>query len=393
MKKFNFNNISNAVFLALILAAMLVCLVRTAVFPMKINAAENRYANVIMPLTAQSYGDGSFQDSVENALADQAPAAPEAKRVYNFASIGIRNLFLSSVFTTGEGRYIRLGGGLSLFGNSYLVYDPRVLENMKPDLDKKIANLNSFSASHPEVPIYVYYIEKETDINFETGEKAGVFEYLTENLDIPSENMAAFRIDSFEDYSPNFYHTDHHWNWRGSYKGYLEVQRLLGGSVPIEPIEEITLRQRLVGSKAIEVGGADIFSEEFTAYHFNYPSMTITMNGMVGDYGNQDKYFLDYSGDVSYGDFYGTDYGEVIFDTHDYDKENILVIGESHDNAILKLIAGDFNCTYAIDLRNYEAHMGQTFNAYDYIAGHDIDKVLLIGSIGYFTADTFNLTD
>lgn len=388
-----FRPVADGLFIGLIMAVLLAGLVKTAVFPDEINGLENRYADRIARPTLSSYLDGSFQDSVEAALSDQMPGARWAKRGYNLVSAGARKLLMSGVYSHNKGRYIRLSDTISVFGGDYLVYDTRVLENMKPALDKKAADINAFSAAHPRIPLYIYYIEKDTDIDFETDEKVGAYDYLAENLTLSEENMAVFRIGSFKEYSEKYYRTDHHWNWRGSYEGYRDVLQLLGGGEPLKPAEELTLAARLSGSKAIESGGKDVLSEDFTAYRFDWPPFSIFINGApAGDYGAQEVYFAGGGDELSYGSFYGGDYGEVVFDSGNTEKDNLLVIGESHDNAIVKLLAGSFNRTYSVDLRYYSAYMGTDFDIDAYIANNDIDKVLLIGSIGFYISEDFNLT-
>ena len=104
--------------------------------------------------------------------------------------------------------------------------------------------------------------------------------------------------------------------------------------------------------------------------------------------------FLDRSRqDVSYGEFYGDDAGEIILDTGHVEKENILLIGESYDNAILKLLASHFNHTHSVDLRNYRALLGKDFQLSSYLEENHITKVLLIGNVDYFVMDEFRLGD
>lgn len=76
----------NALFITGISLLLLAGLVRTVFFPKEINAYENRYAEKISPLTLAGWLDGSFQDSVDKALADQVQLAQLYKRVYNFTS-------------------------------------------------------------------------------------------------------------------------------------------------------------------------------------------------------------------------------------------------------------------------------------------------------------------
>ena len=67
----------------------------------------------------------------------------------------------------------------------------------------------------------------------------------------------------------------------------------------------------------------------------------------------------------------------------------LLVIGESFDNALLKLLASEYENLYSIDLRNYETDLGHPFDLASYTAEHDIDSVLLIGNLDYWKLEEF----
>jgi len=118
--------------------------------------------------------------------------------------------------------------------------------------------------------------------------------------------------------------------------------------------------------------------------------MTVTRNGEpAGDYGRQDAVPGELA--LSYGAFYGGDDGEIIFDTGRTDRGNLLVIGESYDNAILKLLASHFDRTYSVDLRYYRNYMGSDFSLGDYLRRNNITKVLLIGNVDYYISPDFAL--
>lgn len=381
----------NILFLGLILLVLLAGLLRTVFFPKEINAYENRYAERIAPFTVEGYLDGTFQDSVDAALSDQVHLSQYYKQRFNLASSRCLKTMVTPFLEQYPDRYID-AWGMRLIGRSYLAYYPRVLANMTDALDAKIENLNRCFTAFPDVDFYVYYVEKDTDINFETNEKVLAYEYLRDGLALPEDRMARFQIDSFDDFSARFYQTDHHWNYYGSYQGYTEVIDLLGVSdPPLVPLGEAVLSDSFSGSK-VSSSGAYGFSESFSAYRFAFPSMDVQINGSPAeDYGNQDAFLSGQGGQVSYGAFYGGDDGEVILSTGQTDRENLLIVGESYDNAILKLVAAHFNNTCSIDLRYYSAYMGQEFHLADYLEEHDIAKVLLIGNIDYFTSSDFLL--
>ena len=66
-----------------------------------------------------------------------------------------------------SGRYYRIGD-VQLFSD-YLTYHTRDLQVLRPTLEERAANYNAIFAAHPDIEFFVCYIEKDTDINFETG--------------------------------------------------------------------------------------------------------------------------------------------------------------------------------------------------------------------------------
>ena len=311
----------NFAFVGLILCGLLLGLARTVFFPKKINYYENRYANRAALPTPGSYADGTFQDQLEAALGDQTPFAERFKARYNDLSSKLTKALLKPVLENG--RYYRVGD-VQLFSD-YLTYQTRDLEKLRPTLEERAANYNAIFAAHPDTEFYVCYIEKDTDINFETGERVYADDLLFSMLDLPEDRMLEYEIPDFAAFSEYFYRTDHHWNYLGSYRAYRELLSFLGCTdAPLEPTATETL-------------------------------------------------------------------GEIIFDTGRTDRENVLVIGESYDNAILKLLASHFGRTYSVDLRYYRNYLGSDFSLSDYLRRNSITKVLLIGNVDYYISPDFAL--
>lgn len=384
----------NGIFVGGILLVLVLGLGKTLFFPKDINLYENRYAEKTPPLTLPGWLDGSFQEQMDAALSDQVNFAQTYKKVYN--EISFRALW-SALKPIADGmgrRYIRFQNHL-LYGTDTLVYGASSLPWLQGALDTRIANYNKVFSAHPDVGFYLYYVEKDTDVNFETGEKAGAYEYLRDSLSLPPGQTARFQVDSFDDFSAYFYKTDHHWNLDGSYKAYQELLELLGVDEPaLEPLERVELGA-FSGSKGAGAG-LEAFTEPFYAYRFPYPPMTVTLRGTpAADYGNQDAFLSGAAGNtaVSYGSFYGGDEAEICFSTGREDRENLLVIGESYDNAILKLLASHYNNTYSVDLRYYAYFEEKPFDLSSYLAQHHISKVLLIGNVDYFILPDFQLED
>lgn len=378
----------NGLFMGIVLLLLGAGLARTVLFPKEVNAYENRYAEKIAPLTVKGWLDGSFQDSVDKALADQVQLAQVYKRAYNFTSSRCLKAAADPLLPLCYGRYVNYVD--TLLFNGYITYPPRVLSDMTERLEAKADNYNEYFAAHPELDFYVYYIEKDTDVNFETGEKVPACEYLFDRLDLPQDRLGRYEVNDFGEFSLRFYRTDHHWNEWGSYRGYAELLDLLGvKDAPLNSTGDSVDLGTFSGSKA--TGAAAAFSETFYAFPMEFPEMDITVNGESGDYGNREAFFAGEGGTPSYGGFYGWDAGEVTFSTGRTDRENILILGESYDNAVIKMLATHFNHTYAVDLRYYEAYMGEKFSFSNYVEERGITQVLLIGNIDYYLMDEFRL--
>lgn len=388
--------IINFLFVGSIVLFLLMGLINTLFFPEDINYLENRSANKVGTFTLEKYLDGVYQKEFSNALNDQVPLQGRMKKTYNYLNSFYEKVMVSKTFGDESGRYISFKDGL-LFEDS-IVYEPSDLEVIKQNLDNKVQNIDTKVKEHPNVDFYVYYIEKDTDIDFETNNKIGAFEYLSEKFQKQNIPVAGLKINNFDDFKKDFYKTDHHWNCYGSYRGYTEVMKMLNMDDEIlEPENEIVLKDYVLsGSKAAGIGVTGIFTESFPVYQFQYPQMDIKIDGEKAvDYGKQQEYINGKTNgkEISYGEFYGWDNGEIVFDTHNTEKENLLVIGESYDNAILKLLASHFEKTFSIDLRNYERTFGSKFQFSQYVKDNNVDKVLLIGNIDYFTMDEFMLED
>lgn len=383
--------ITNILFVFAIAAFLLLGLALTIFFPKDINYYENRYCEKLIAPTTASFTDQTFQDSMENALTDQIPKAQGLKKIYNELSSTYIGTLLKPIMGNHDQTYVPYQG-VMMFGGQY-VNSPIVLDEVKATLDARAENYNTVMAANPDPEYYFYYIERDNDTNFETGEKTDCDDYLYARLNLEESHKQTFVIDNFEQYRSYFYKTDHHWNHIGSYKAYGEILNLLGvDSAPVEITGEHLLTEEFIGSKA-STAGSSMLKEPFSVYSFDFPAMEITSNGEpITDYGTREAIIAgETMPEISYGAVYGNDDGETVFDTGNPELENLLIIGESFDNAILKLLASHFGRTHAIDLRHYERIFGQPFDLGAYAEANGIHKVLFVGSSSFYLTDTFEL--
>ena len=358
--------------------------------PKEINWSENRPANILPGFTASSFMSAEYQDGVESALADQIHGAEMMKSQYNKRVTGLTLSVLTN-FLHQDPEYPYAYNGILIVGGDRLLYYPKTLtDKVKAALAQRAEEINTLVQADPGPEYFLWFIEKETDINFRSGNHMGHYEYFSSLLDTSLMKIGVDTVDSYEDYCRRFYKTDHHWNHVGAYEGYVELMDFLGISEElISPEEEFLVGTGMTGSKATVTRSAGILTEDMYAYRFAFPELSISINAAPSeDYGYQNMAW-PYS--LTYGGYYGEDHGEIVFDTGREELDNILVIGDSYDNAILKLMAGHYNRTYSVDLRYYEHFLGEKFELSDYVEENDIDKVLIIGSVNFYSSEDFSM--
>ncbi len=351
---------------------------RTLLSPDTEIAYENRPANRLPAFSASAFLRGEFQDGFEDALADQIPMAIRMKKLYN-------------IFDTGAAlpviRALGRDGGYVGFRDICFYHDMLVVRSCPlPERESAAMResgrlISDWAEASPETEFYVYYIETDRDRNFETETPGLLYDCLAESLRIPADQVSRLRVDSFEDYRRLFFKTDHHWNAEGSRQGYVEICRLLG----VEPLPlagRYSVPACYLGTRAAGVEGVP--AEDFAVNLYSFPDMTITIPaGQIPDYGMQALFVAGELENVSYGSVFGVDCGELVFDTGRPGK-NLLVMGDSYDNAIVKPLAASFSKSYCVDLRSYEGEIGRPFDMESYLRDKKIDAVLFVGAIDYF---------
>lgn len=381
--------ILNGLFAVGILAALLAAMALAVLKPKAVNYYENRPAAALPAFSGAEAVSGEYQTALETALHDQLPAAQRLEERYQS---GMNALVFRAIAAQSAARpdaYYKFRDLMLYHGD--IVYAPVFPEPLLGEISHRAENINALLSAHPELDFYVFYIEKDTDMDFEANAPTGFSDEMLSRLWLPEDHKAVFPVRSFADFRARFYRTDHHWNCVGSYEGYTRLLTLLGKTDPILPEGTERITDTFCGSKAITSGAGAYFSEAFEVYRFPFPPMTVTINGArASDYGRQTQpWNAEADGAVSYSGWYGDDHGEVIFRTENTGAGKILVLGESFDNAIIKLLASHYETLCAVDLRSYADDLGKPFRFTDYVQAHGIDTVLFIGNLDYFKVEAF----
>ena len=188
-------------FLIIIMLIIIGGFLKSLIFRKDINNYENRVAyNFVMP-TIKNFVDKSFQDSIELALSDQIPLAITMKKNYNNITTKTKKYLADMIFRKEcQNRYINIGNDLIQFGcDNYLVSGPWNVYDIQKIVDTRITNINKLIETN-DTDVYIYYIERDRDIDFSTNKKSGFAPYLKEN--IKAKKFGSFQINNFNDF-PN----------------------------------------------------------------------------------------------------------------------------------------------------------------------------------------------
>ena len=300
---------------------------------------------------------------------------------------------------TPDYTYSSRGQGLFRLGNTgYLVESVHTyLTNQAySSIRKNAANLNKAAPADGAIKKYIYFIESSRSVNLNSNMSGENGVYARIKAEHQADGYGTLALDSPEDYINYFYKSDHHWNYKGSYRGYCDIIRMiLGDSEPLlQPAETVVFPDIPYNGSYNSRLGYYKCDELFTVYRFEgLKEYTALINGSPEKkYGYSDTYFRGKYPRITvfnhYGKFYGGDAGELILKMNQPDKPNLLIFSNSYSNAVLLLLAQHFNSVHRIDLRFYKQQMHTSFNIHQYIKKHQINIVLEMGDITQFVMTT-----
>lgn len=358
------------IFLISFVAILLLVLINYIRGPREIIHLENRTAYQMPSFNLKDYFNGTYQENLENAFSDQAFLSERLKKYFLITKNEIF-YFLTNLNKTKD--YKLVTKDLYSYNNDdYLLY-------RKWDINEEaLERIENFFNQVLVENKYLYFINSDASLDFNNINN-DYYDSLIKYF--KNFKTSYLNVDSFDTYKNYFYKTDHHWNYQGSYQGYKDIIKMIKGEEEVlKPIKEVELKYNIYGSKAL---GAQFYfyKEKFKAYDFSIPSHKTYVNGEEKEYGKQklyleDKVNTDSDYNLTYGEFYGYDSSEIIYDFENESEDNLLIIGYSETNAINELIASHFNKTFVLDPR----YVADNLNLNDYIKENNIKNLLFMGS-------------
>lgn len=345
------------------------------------NLVDNRRSYKFEKPSFKTIISGEFQSNVENAISDQMPKYNWFKLAYSKVS-NFLNLETIYFFKFDKiPKYIKIGT-VNLY-KGYLLYNTTTNDGFINTSKNDIQEINNI-IKNVDANVYLYFVNTDSNINFETNYKVDSISYLKKALLINKNNISSYDIQNFDDYKGYFYKTDHHWNYKGSYKGYLEIANLMKFDNVLKYNDKICFDKAISsGSKTKSIGDNRYFRDRMCIYTFDFPNFEIIANNVIIDsYGNTVEE-LNKKTELSYGALYGGDFAELIFKNLDStNNKKLLIYANSYSNAINKLLASNYSETYVIDGRHFK-----DFDMIEYVKKNNVDDILILANCMLFWDD------
>lgn len=363
-----------------------------------ISYVENRTFKTNNDLSLRGILDGKFESNLETILSDQfinRYSFVKSKNIVNYSFVNFIYKMIKSPLVlnpVGDTYVNQIGSSQVLMSNPILYSD---------DINQRIINraeqINAIASDYPNVEFFVYkptQIQEKDFFDEANGIVSGGKTYedsLSSTLKVP---YSSFKINSIDDYIKYFYTTDHHWNNKGSYQGYLDIIKLVFGNTetPLIPVDETCKDDlKFFGTYSSQSGFVNEGSP-FCVFKFELPKYRVISDGIQNDNPNDTNKFFDMNVsdrmDYHYNRAYGLGNGFVEINTELDNNENILIIGDSYAGPVLPLLANHFENIYFVYPINYKGIFKEEFMYDSFIKEKQITKVLFMYTIeNYFLSD------
>lgn len=278
---------------------------------------------------------------------------------------------------------------------NYIFYDEKdgfyYLESKltEEEMNEKIKSQIDFfnGLSDKGIDTYIYLPTRYEFTNLKKDNLHHYIEQMEQSLN-DDIHVASMNVTSMEEYKKWFYKTDHHWTIDGALEGYHSIMNMLGLK-PKEFQTKYYTERKYYGSIARSVMGDAAY--DYLGDVDADLDYTVTVNGKEApaNFKPRKMDLKDYKFTEYYVQYYNGHFGEVVYDYHQEEKENLLIIGDSYVWPIDHLIASSFNKTYVIHLK-YDAYKDGTLDLKQYMEEHNISKVLFVHEAETTLFDQYN---
>lgn len=327
---------------------------------------------------------GSIENSIENRVTNNVFMYDELNKVYQNVNFYTNKIVFDSVpiKTNSDGEYVFY----DKVNEFYYLENKYTKEELKTRVEKQVKFFNEL-AQDMDVNIYI-----PTRYELTTLSKSGMNKYVnmfTSNLN-NNINYKVMKINDINEYKKCFYKTDHHWNINGALNGYYDIMDMLNVDV-LKNLKIVEKKEKKYYGSLAKTALNDSINDYISDIEINL-NYDILVNGKLPDelYKPRklrlDRNYKYYDYYVSY---FNGQYGNIVYDYHQENKDNLLIMSDSYAWQIDYLIASSFNKTHVINLR-YDEYKNNKFDIRKYVKENNIDKVLFLYEGGSIIFDQYN---
>ena len=339
-----------------------------------------------------------FLLQAEEGQASKAIAAPKAKAAATAAPAATKTADSTAPKASPASTRKPLVATQQKNQNTYLIEGENRLIARPPHyptktMKKLVAAFNTAidALGENRPPIYVYLAESSRshyiDWTFDPDSKA--YKYLTTTLH--ADYFDHLKYSTYEEYCNYFYSTDHHWNYKGSYQGYVDVVRMMFGEdeevlVPVETVETSVIFNGSFTNKL----KIPISTEKFAFYRFDpFPKYTAYQYGKARPYDHINDVYM--KGKYKKGTYanhyahcYGGNAGLMTFESDCHKERTLLLFGNSLSNPLKFLLTQHFGKIVYVDPRFYKGQVKKDFSLSEAVKKYDINYILFVGDAYLF---------
>ena len=346
---------------------------------------------VFEPISEKNIGDklsnkvNAIKTRLENEITNSFPFYNSLNGLYQNFNYYMNSFFYKEVplKTNSDNEYIFYNKE----NDFYYLENQYSKDELDKRLDMQVAMFNKLA--NLDIDMYLYFptryeLTKLKDNNLNSY--VGIFkDKLSSKI-----KVANMDITSLEQYKNYFYKTDHHWNMNGALAGYYDIMDILG-KVPVDNLEVVNKRERkFYGSMAKSVLNNKTY--DYILDVDKKLDYDVLVNGKQASEVfkprqirlDRDYLYYDY-----YVQYFNGQYGEICYDYHKDNEENLLILSDSYAWQIDYLIASSFNKTYVVNLR-YDKWKKEDLNLEEYMKERNIKKVLFLYEGGSMMFDQYN---
>lgn len=375
--------------------------------------SENRkYVNYALDLYKNNIflADGETQEYnteiIDNATSGTSATASNSSTTYQSstsksttakptATVPKSTTVPSASSSTFKNWLVPVGNIYSMNDTDYLTRYP-LLENTAymQSIRIKGNQIKEMMSRHPAVKVYAYYLTKSEDLDwFNQSEKIKSFDYAAYVKANLSANVRFEKMvfTNMNEYMLASNKTDHHWNNQGSDRGYTEIYKMISQDFKLsdmkKPIKELDFNGlEWLGSKSGE-SGVKVTADKFKAYEYDLGPYQAYLGDEQKEIGDMQRYkYGDINRSASvdhYSKYYGSgEEGTSVKYVFNSNKYNLLLISDSNNKPLRRVLASHFNTTVILDYRALQKYdIDQVINT------NKIDIVLFAAQCKYW-ADT-----